>query len=95
MARRFHKFFNIGEKEETEIEKIDFGRKHYLLVKLDGSMISPFYTEGKLRYATKLTVTDTSLLVEEFVKQSSLKYDELSSHWIEKGYSPIFEWCSR
>ena len=95
MSRRFHKFFNIGEQEETAIEKIDFKRKHFFLVKLDGSMISPFYTLGKLRYATKQTVTDTSLIVEEFVKNSGIDYDKFCENWIHKNYSPMFEWCSR
>ena len=95
ISRRFHKFFNIGELPETSIEKIDFNRNYFLLVKLDGSMIAPFFTEGKLRYATKQTVTDTSLLVEEFVKKSGINFDDFCTNWIEKGYSPIFEWCSR
>ena len=41
MARRFQKFFNVGEKEETQPHLIDFNQPHVILEKLDGSMITP------------------------------------------------------
>jgi RNA ligase len=41
MARRLHKFFNIGERDETQFGVIDFTQPHVILEKLDGSMITP------------------------------------------------------
>jgi tRNA splicing ligase len=32
----YHKFFNIGEKPETQLSKIDFNENHVVLDKLDG-----------------------------------------------------------
>ena len=36
VARRFHKFFNVGELEETKAEKIDLSRPYVVLTKYDG-----------------------------------------------------------
>lgn len=36
VARRLHKFFNIGESEETQANKIDFSLPHVLVEKVDG-----------------------------------------------------------
>lgn len=44
MSRRYHKFFNLNERPETSIDKIDLSKKHWILEKLDGSMITPFYS---------------------------------------------------
>ena len=35
-ARRFHKFFNIGEFEETSEEKINLSMPHSIVTKYDG-----------------------------------------------------------
>jgi hypothetical protein len=49
-------------------------------------MVCPFYTEGKLRFATKNGVTDTSKLVESHVARSAIPYLEYSARWVDKGY---------
>lgn len=41
MARRLHKFFNVNERDETQVNKIDLSQPHVILEKLDGSMITP------------------------------------------------------
>lgn len=64
-----------------------------------------------IRFATKNGVTDTCLIVEEFIRNSGIDYVGFSSGnnaihyialltleskaWIEKGWTPTFEWCSR
>lgn len=40
----------VNETEEVEASKINLNRPFIILEKLDGSMVCPFYTEGKLRY---------------------------------------------
>ena len=48
MSRRLHKFFNFNERPETSIENIDFSQRHWILEKLDGSMITAIWTNDKL-----------------------------------------------
>ena len=91
--RRYHKFFNVNERDETAIHAIDWSRPHVILEKLDGSMVSPFFIEGHLRWGTKMGITDTSMEAEAFVA-SRPDYAELARHYLENGFTPIFEWCS-
>eukprot|EP01087_Luapelamoeba_hula_P014249 TRINITY_DN4150_c0_g1_i4.p1 TRINITY_DN4150_c0_g1~~TRINITY_DN4150_c0_g1_i4.p1 ORF type:complete len:449 (-),score=60.76 TRINITY_DN4150_c0_g1_i4:2025-3371(-) len=99
LARRFHKFFNVGETEETEADNIDLSQPYVIMEKLDGSMVSPFYTGGLLRFATKQGITDTSLIVEEHVKRlkqaGQADYMAFSTEWTDKGFTTMYEWCSR
>ena len=46
LARRFPKFFNIGELPETAPECIDLGMGFTLAEKLDGSLVSPLLLGG-------------------------------------------------
>ena len=36
ICRKYHKFFNVGEKEETQLNKINLYEPHIVLEKLDG-----------------------------------------------------------
>lgn len=36
VSRKFHKFFNIGEKPSSQIGNIDFSKRHWIMQKLDG-----------------------------------------------------------
>ena len=52
------KFFNVNEREETLIQHIDFSQPHLILEKLDGSMITPFEVDSRIRWGTKMGLTD-------------------------------------
>jgi len=95
IARRgFHKFFNIGETDETFPDNIDLSTGYHLLEKLDGSMIAPFISEtlgaiywasmrGSYRYHERLAGlfdgTAYARLVEALAKKQA---------------TAIFEFCS-
>lgn len=91
--RRYHKFFNVNERDETAIHAIDWSRPHVILEKLDGSMVSPCFVHGHLRWMTKMGLTDTSMEAEVFVA-SRPDYAEFARHYLMYGFTPIFEWCS-
>lgn len=94
IARRYHKFFNVNEKDETQMHNINVSHPHIVLEKLDGSMITPIVINGKARWGTKMGVTDVALPVEVFVTKH-LNYSKLALTLFEKELTPIFEWCSR
>ena len=94
ISRPYHKFFNAGEREETEINKINLYEPHIVLEKLDGSMIRPIPTADGFRLATKAGVTDISEQAEEFIADKS-HYNTFIRKCIQKGTTPLFEWCSR
>lgn len=94
LSRKYHKFFNLGERPETLPENMDFNRTHRYLEKLDGSMITPLLINGKIRWCTKMGLTDVAKPVDEWTADR-LQYHELSKYWMSRNHTPIFEWCSR
>ena len=94
MARRLHKFFNVNERDETQMHTIDLNRPHVILEKLDGSMITPVVTDAGIRWGTKMGITDVGMGAELFVAQHN-NYDQLARECITRGMTPILEWCSR
>jgi RNA ligase len=94
ISRPYHKFFNVGEKEETQLNKINLYEPHVVLEKLDGSMIRPIPIKEGFRLATKSGITDVSMNAEVFVADKS-HYNTFIRKCIQKGTTPIFEWVSR
>jgi RNA ligase len=95
MSRRLHKFFNIGERDETQFAAINFSLSHVILEKLDGSMVTGVFTDGGLRLGTKMGITEVSMQAEEFIATRP-QYEQFI-RWADQscGYTLIFEWCSR
>lgn len=94
MARRLHKFHNVGERDETQPHLIDLTQPHVILEKLDGSMITPVVAEGRIRFGTKMGITDVAAGAESFAAGRS-NIMEFCDMMLDRGKTPIFEWCSR
>lgn len=109
LARRYHKFFNINERDETQIGKMRFDRKFIILDKLDGSMVSPFmfpntdqvqwdvYSSPYLTqtyWGTRKGATEVADGARDYIERSNYDYDDFAHGLILKGWTPIFEWIS-
>jgi RNA ligase len=94
ISRPLHKFFNIGEREETLSEKVDLTQPHVILEKLDGSMIRPIPMDGAFRLGTKMGITDVSMQAEVWLADHP-RYQEYIYWLLSHNVTPIFEWCSR
>lgn len=94
LSRPYAKFFNVGEREETQLNKINLYEPHVVLEKLDGSMIRPIPDKEGFRLATKAGVTDVAMNAEVFIGDKS-HYSTFIKKCIQKQITPIFEWCSR
>jgi len=94
ISRPYHKFFNIGEKQETHLNKVNLNEPHDILEKLDGSMIRPIPTLDGFRLATKAGVTDVAMNAENFIVDKP-HYSAFINKCIQKRTTPIFEWVSR
>ena len=94
LSRPYQKFFNAGEKEETQLDKINLYEPHVVLEKLDGSMIRPIPTPEGFILATKAGITDIAEQAEEFIADKP-EYTKFIHSSIACGLTPIFEWCSR
>ena len=95
LSRPYHKFFNIGEKEETQTNKINLYEPHVILEKLDGSMIRPIKTpDGDFNMATKAGVSEVSIMTYDFLSDNEHYYDFMNYMVDKLEYTPIFEFCS-
>ena len=94
ISRPYHKFFNAGEKEETQLNKINLYEPHIVLEKLDGSMIRPIPTPEGFRLGTKMGVTEVAMNAEVFVADKP-HYARFINKCLFINVNPIFEWCSR
>lgn len=94
ISRKYHKFFNLGERPETLPANIDWEVPYRRFEKLDGSMITPLLVDGQVRFCTKMGLTDVAKPVDIFAANKP-EYHEFCRYWMDMGWTPIFEWCSR
>ena len=94
ISRPYHKFFNIGEKPETQHSSIDLNTPHIILDKLDGSMVRTIPSETGVSLGTRAGITEVSKQAEEFIADKS-NYKAFIAKCVQKGITPIFEWTSR
>jgi RNA ligase len=93
IARKFHKFFNTGERPETQPHLLDWARPHVRLVKADGSLMTPLVLGANIRWSSKMGVTKVSAPVEAFADGHS-GYRRLAVDAAALDVTPLFEWCS-
>lgn len=92
IARPFHKFFNLGEKQQEH--EIDWSQRHWIAEKLDGSMIHPVMLAADALYLmTRKGNTDVAQQAERKFMHTS-NYPRFCFEMLEKGYTPIFEYTS-
>lgn len=89
LARPFHKFFNLGEKQQ--IDQIDWAQPHVVLDKLDGSMVHPCRLGGRLVFMTRMGVTDQA---EAALAAADASVLGLCEEALASGITPIFEFTS-
>lgn len=98
LSRPYHKFFNVGERSELTMDKVDMSANHVILEKLDGSMIRPVPVPGsdcyEFRLGTKAGITDVAMNAEVWMANHS-NYVEFVRSTLAHNLTPIFEWCSR
>lgn len=101
-ARKFHKFFNLAEKPETQQTAIDWNAPHIVLAKEDGSMITPVLVDWDplrgitdVEWHTKMGATEVAAKVLPFIERNPnyLRF----AHWctLDCDVTPMFEFCSR
>lgn len=93
LARPFQKFFNVGERPETQPNLIDVSQPHVVMDKLDGSMVHPAIVGGELVFMTRKGITHVSRQAREYAETIPGLLDWCLAT-VADGLTPIFEWCS-
>jgi len=95
--RPLHKFWNINERDETQLEALNFDIPHNVYTKLDGSMLVPFeikYGSGIVRWGTKMGAgTEVAMAAECFVADNP-RYQQFAEWCVSQDISPIFEFTT-
>jgi RNA ligase len=103
LARPYHKFFNLGEREETTNSVLSaqgrFLEDFCILPKLDGSMVHPIVWNDEVHFCTRMGTTDVAAQALEFAQQSVRLHEPMYLDFCydlaKVGITPIFEWCTR
>ena len=99
LARRFHKFFNINERNETNQMNILKDTHTDALVdisiyeKLDGVLVSPVLLDDgsdKIIWVTRRSFNEE---INNFVFENKIDYDGFSRSYLTHNVTPIFEFC--
>jgi RNA ligase len=89
-ARTLTKFFNVGEREDTQPHNIDWSRVVRIMDKRDGSMVTPVLVNGIVKFKTKKSFDTKEADLADVLASSSDRYN-----WIKKllqdGFTPTFE----
>jgi len=95
LRRPYPKFFNVNEKEETQMDKIKTERILWVADKLDGTLISPVIRNGNIFWGTKRLADDFNDAVWRWLYSQEIEvvqqYVDLVWHYVSTGITPIFE----
>lgn len=91
LARPLHKFFNVGERADTQQHVLDFGAPHTIMDKLDGSMIHPAIVHGEVVFMTRMGRTDVARKAERHLTPKLVDACRKNLHF---GWTPVFEWTA-
>ena len=91
-ARTLHKFFNVGEREDTQPHVIPWHRVVRIMDKRDGSMVTPVLHPNRVSFTFK---TKKSFATKEAALAQELCADADVYKWVLKllqdGFTPTFE----
>lgn len=94
VSRPLHKFHNVGEKEHTRIENIDWSKATRVMTKRDGSMIhtvkvgNDFHFKSKKSFSSDVAIAADKLL-------SNLKgHADFCQAVVDRNYTAIFEYTA-
>jgi len=91
-ARCLHKFFNVGEREDTQPHALQWQRVTRIMEKRDGSMVTPVAIDqyGSFKFKTKKSFSTKEAALADELCSDSVRYS-----WVKKllldGFTPTFE----
>lgn len=100
ISRPLHKFFNIGERPETQVDALDWSKVMRVMPKRDGSMIHTVALPADGRsYSLKSKKSfdsDVAKAATAFVRrdENAVAYDGFCEEMVSNGLTAIFEYTS-
>ncbi|KAG2386171.1 hypothetical protein C9374_002617 [Naegleria lovaniensis] len=107
VCRKFHKFFNINEKPESHVDRINWRRPFVVIEKMDGSLVAPIFTKKKAKDVSDIAFTTMLGLtamaknqvqgyIDKNLQHKGLRkpFLEFCKHCLDNGMSCLFEYTS-
>lgn len=97
VSRPFHKFFNVNERESTQVHKLDWKKVVRVMDKRDGSMIHPVAVDHiyDIRFKSKKTLeSDVAIAAGEYADENEKYMKFCEDIMLTYCATPIFEWTS-
>lgn len=96
IARPFEKFFNVGERPDTQVENLNWKNVSLKMDKRDGSMITPVLVNGEVVCKSKKTFTSSvAVAATAFIhKPENKQLLNFIQDRLEDNLSLCFEWTS-
>ena len=91
IAIGLQKFFNLNQREETQMSNINWFSHHTVMDKRDGSLIFPRYLKNRTYLGTRKGDTDVAKMAQKFIKESSSGYIGFIEEMRQKKITPFFE----
>lgn len=89
IARPFHKFFNVGERQG--IDEIDWSQEHWVEEKLDGSMVHGVIVDDFFEFMTRGGITPQAIAAKKLLTEDQRNWLIVLCAF---GYTPIFEYTA-
>ena len=95
-ARPLHKFFNVNERESTQVHNLDWSKVTRVMDKRDGSMIHTVWTMNGVRLKSKKSFdSDVAKAAENFLHNgNNLNLVKFIGRMVALDYTVIFEWTA-
>jgi RNA ligase len=96
VGRPLHKFFNVGERAETQVGALDWSKVVRVMDKRDGSMIHTVWTMDGIRLKSKKSFTsDVAKAAEAWMKSEAGRSVRNLVHFVvSMNCTAIFEWTA-
>ena len=90
-ARTLHKFFNVGQREDVQPQVLPWGMVTRIMVKRDGSMVTPVWVKGHLHFKTKKSFATKEAALAQKVCHETKDGVAFCLKMAELGLTPTFE----
>lgn len=98
VCRPFHKFFSIGEKEETLPDNIKWKDIKYVSEKIDGSLLTPVLINDRIYWKTKKSFfSNVALDIQKAWDNKAewvYQYKQFIIEMLKNNFTPCFEYIS-
>jgi len=96
IARPFEKFFNVGERPDTQVDTLNWKHVSLKMDKRDGSMITPVLLNGTIVCKSKKAFTSDVAVnaTKHLYKPENIELIKFIKFLLERNLCPCFEWTS-